>query len=255
MTESPNLDALNTYLMALPISSLKEPNLPINFAIDETLTLEKLALKDEPMLALRKLDWSLVTSLTQRGRALQEADTIYLLAQFGTGELLTNWKKTSAEGALVKEELVHGMVYAFDEDETLLDAVRAIMEGGSYSDLVQDLSDLEGFGRKYKDLLDAAGIDFKLIERAGELKIILGDLLAQTNVDKMEKSPEKIMRDRAFTYMAMAVEKIRKCGKSVFWKDPEHAAYYASAYMRKQRRKAERAKSAQTASAKEMATA
>ena len=65
---------------------------------------------------------------------------------------------------------------------------------------------------------------------------------------------EKIMRYRAFTYMSIAVEKIRKCGKSVFWKDPEHAAYYASAYMRKQRRKAEKAKSAQTAPVKEMAT-
>ena len=50
-------------------------------------------------------------------------------------------KITSTVGALVREELVLGMLYAFDEDETLLDAVRAIMQGCSYSDFVQDLAE------------------------------------------------------------------------------------------------------------------
>jgi hypothetical protein len=253
MVENSNLDAIKNELVAIQMDAVREPSLPVNFAIDEALTLQKLAEKDKDRLTLRKLDWALVTSLAQRGRALQEADTMYLLAQFGTGELLKKWEAASTEAIAIREELTHGMLYAFDGNEVLLDAVRAIMQGGSYSDLVQDQSDLEGLGIKYKDLLDAAGIDFKLIERAGELKFILGDLLAQTNVDKMEKSPEKIMRDRAFTYMDMAVDKIRKCGKSVFWKDPEHAAHYASAYLRKQRRKAEKAKSVPPAAVKEMA--
>lgn len=255
MAENSNLGALRNELEAILVELIREPSLPVNFACDETLTLEKLALRDEPKLKLRKLDWSLVTSLAQRSRALQEAESIYMLAQFGTGELLVKWQAASTEAIAIREELTHGMLYAFDGNEVLLDAVRAIMQGNSFSDLVQDQSDLEGLGIKYKDLLDAAGIDFKLIERAGEMKFILGDLLAQSNVDKMEKSPEKLLRDRAFTYMDMAVDKIRKCGKSVFWKDPEHAAHYASAYLRKQRRKAEKAKSAQPAAEKEMAIA
>jgi hypothetical protein len=245
MAEQSNLDPIKPALGEISLDVIREPDLPINYAIDEALTLQKLALLDEPRLAERKLDWTLVTSLPQRARALQEADTIYMLAQFGTGELLEKWKKASAEAITVREELVHGMSYAFDGNEILLDAVRAVMQGNSYSDLVQDQSDLEGLGIKYKDLLDAAGVDFKFVERAGELKFILGDLLAQTNVEKMEKSPEKIMRDRAFTYMDLAVDKIRKCGKSVFWKEPEHVAHYASAYLRKQRRKAEKNKSKQ----------
>ena len=90
MTESPNLDALKNNLMALPVASLKEANLPINFAVDETLTLEKLALRDEAKLTLRKLNLTLVTSLAQRVLALQGADTIYMVAQFGTGEHMRN---------------------------------------------------------------------------------------------------------------------------------------------------------------------
>ena len=84
----------------------------------------------------------------------------------------------------------------------------------------------------------------KLIQRAGELKVILGDLLAKSNVEKAANSPEKEQRDRAYTYMHQAVSKIRACGKSVFWKDPAHASRYASAYLRKQRRKYEKAAAA-----------
>ena len=49
---------------------------------------------------------------------------------------------------IIRKKITHGMLYASDNGETLLDAVRAIMQGCSYSDFVQDLSDLEGFDRK-----------------------------------------------------------------------------------------------------------
>ena len=134
------------------------------------------------------------------------------------------------------------MVYAFDGNDALLDAVRAVNQGSSYADLVQDMSDLQGIGEANREPLEAIGFDFALIERAGELKTILGDLLAKVSADKLEKSPEKDIRDRVFTIMDTAVDKIRKCGRSVFWKDSSRASAYASAYMRKQRRKQQRAK-------------
>jgi hypothetical protein len=230
-------------LMAIPAEEVREPGFPINYAAGEALTLQQLAERDKDKLSVRKIDWNLVSTLGQRTLALQEAETKYMMAQFGTGELYAQWTKAYNEAVALREELTHSMLYAFDGNEVLLEAVRGIMQGTSYTDLVQDQSDLEGYCIKFKDLLDTAGIDFKLVERAGELKVILGELLAKTNVEKMDKSPEKDLRDRAFTFMDMAVDKIRKCGKSVFWKDQDHAAYYASAYLRKQRRKAEKAKS------------
>lgn len=254
MAGTPNLDAQRSKLTSIPQSLVREPNMPVNHIVAEAITLEKIAVKDQDQLSSRKLDWSLVSTLGQRARALQEANTMYMVAQFGTGELKDQFEKALTEAMTLREDLTHGMLYAFDENELLLEAVRSIMQGNSYSDLVQDLSDLEGLGTKHKDLLDSAGIDFKLIDRAGELKIILGDLLATTNVEKMEKSPEKVVRDRAFTYLMEAVEKVRKCGKSVFWKDPDHAAFYASAYMRKQRRKSAKPKNTKEEN-EELATA
>jgi hypothetical protein len=250
-----NLDALSDKLMAISKEEVREPDIPVNYSIEEALTLQGLAMKDKKELLIRKIDWQLVEGLRQRVLAYQEADTLYMVAQFGTGELAEKWKKAYNEAIAVREELVHGMLYAFDGNELLLDAVHSIMQGSSYSDLAHDHSELEGIGIKYKDLLDANGIDFKLVLRAGELKTILLDLLAQTNVEKMEKSPEKQMRDRAFTYMAQAVEKIRKCGKSVFWKDAQHVAHYASAYLRKQRKKLEKSKNVKKAGEKETVNA
>lgn len=240
------LTDLESVLLAIPSDQIIEPDMPVHIAVSEALILQKQADKDRNQLISRKLDWSLVDSLGTRALALQEADTLYTLTSFGTNELKSNWDKYSTEALELRSELSHAMLYAFDGNEELLDTVRMIMQGSSYADLVQDQSHLEGLGIKHKDLLDAAGIDFSLVERAGQLKVILGDLLARTSVDKSERSIEKQMLNRAFTYMFQAVDKIRKCGKSVFWKDAAHSALYASAYQRKQRRKYEKNKSSAT---------
>lgn len=242
MAQVSHLNDLKTDLLSIPAEQVRAPDKPIYRAASEAILLRNVAFMDREGLSVRKLDWSLVESLEKRVLALQEAETRYQLAQFGPGELLEKWNMISTEGIILRDELTHAMLYAFFGKDSLLEAVRMIMEGDSYADLVQDQSDMEILGRENKDLLDAAGVDFTLVERAGELKTILGDLLAKVNLEKMEKSPEKDLRDRAFTYMAMAVEKIRKCGRSVYWKNPQHAAKYASDYSRRQRRKSEKSK-------------
>jgi hypothetical protein len=144
-----------------------------------------------------------------------------------------------------RDQLLHLYDYAFDEQPNLLDALADIRKGSGYADLVNDEGKLEGLGVKYKPLLDACNIDFSLVQRAGELKILLGDMLAQVDVEKMEKSPEKLLRDRAFTWLNKAMVKVRKCGRSVFWKDEDIVIHFSSPYQRKIRQKYERKKIAQ----------
>ena len=175
-------------MLGLPIASIKEPNLPVYFALRETLALEKLALKDQASLTLRNWTGHLLLVWHREPARFRKPIQIICWHNLAAVNFWQIGKKLSTEATLNREELVHGMLYAFYGNEMLLDAVRAVMQGSSYADLVKDQSDLEGLGIKYKDLLDAAGIDFKLVERVGELKFVLGDLLAQTDVEKMEKS-------------------------------------------------------------------
>jgi hypothetical protein len=62
------------------------------------------------------------------------------------------------------------------------------------------------------------------------LKIILGDMLAKIDVEKMGKSPEKQLRDRVFTWVDFAVTKIRKCSKTAFYGNDDIITLFSSAY-------------------------
>lgn len=237
-------DQLAVQLSPIDPALFRDISIPECFMIQESLELKLIAEKHKEFLAVRNLDWTLVDTLDIRAYALQEAYTAYLLAAFGTDKLAKAWDKLYTEAVTIREQSLHDFVYAFDGHENLLELVKEIRKGDSFADLVQDMSSIEGAGIQNKELLDAAKIDFAMIERAGELKTELAEMLAKVNVEKVEKSPEKEMRDRTYTYLDMAVSKIRSCGKSVFWRDQERVKHYASAYLRKMNRKYEKTKKA-----------
>lgn len=232
----------------MALTDVKEPNIPVEVLVAEAKVLGHLAKKDWDFLSIRKLERSLVDTIDLRANALQEAESEYTYSQFDDPELAKQFAELVSEATNLRARLINDFYYAFDGDEALTDVVRDISEGGSYADLVQDMSDLELLGEKHPDKVEAAGVDTSLLKRCGELKITLGDLLAQTTAEKMERSPEKDMRDRAYTYLYIAMNKIRKAGKSVFFDDPEHASRYASAYLRSKRRRSERKKEQEAAS-------
>jgi hypothetical protein len=237
-------DQLAVELSSIDPALFRDSTIPEYIMIQEALELKLIAVKHKESLAVRNLDWTLVDTLDIRAYALQEAYTAYLMVTFGTDKLAKAWEKLYTEAVTLREQTLHDFLYAFDGHDNLIELVKKIKEGDSFADLVQDMSDIEGAGLQNKELLDAAGIDFGVIQRAGVLKTELAEMMAKVNVDKMEKSPEKELRDRTYTYLDMAVSKIRTCGRSVFWRDQDRVKHYASAYLRKMNRKYERSKKA-----------
>lgn len=232
-------------LRSLTLDEIREPDLPVHIAVIEIKTLDVLANKYKAELLSLNLDWSLVERLVPGANALQEAEVELAVANFGTTELAQQWGKLSSEAVTNRGRLLNWMDYAFDGNANLLAALQEIRAGSGYADLVADEGKLEGLGVKYKELLDACKIDFNLVLRAGELKILLGDILAKVDVEKMEKSPEKQLRDRVFTWVDNAVSKIRKCGKTAFNENSSVASLFVSPYQRKLRQKYEKKKEAE----------
>jgi hypothetical protein len=46
------------------------------------------------------------------------------------------------------------------------------------------------------------------------------------------------LRDRAFTYLKLAIDKIRECGRFVFWRNPDRLKGYTSDYWKQQKKSA-----------------
>ncbi|WP_320017918.1 hypothetical protein [Labilibaculum manganireducens] len=64
-------------------------------------------------------------------------------------------------------------------------------------------------------------------------------------VKNSKNRPEKLMRDRACTYLKQLVDEIRAYGKYAFWNDKEKQKRYSSEYQRKVYKKYTEAKASE----------
>ena len=55
-------------------------------------------------------------------------------------------------------------------------------------------------------------------------------------VKNSKNRPEKLMRDRAYTYLKQLVDEIRAYGKYAFWDNEEKQQRYSSEYLRNSRK-------------------
>jgi hypothetical protein len=90
-------------------------------------------------------------------------------------------------------------------------------------------------GQENKVLLKAIGMDLSKLEQAAQMADDLSVVLANANGEASDDDDAKEMRDRAYTYMKMAVDEIRATGQYVFWRDEDRKKGYVSAYKKRSR--------------------
>jgi hypothetical protein len=63
----------------------------------------------------------------------------------------------------------------------------------------------------------------------------MAELLSKATVGKENKSPARIIRDKAYMHLKEAVDEIRSCGQFVFWIDESRSKGYVSRYFKHSR--------------------
>ncbi|MUP36884.1 hypothetical protein [Labilibaculum euxinus] len=236
MSNKENFDALLSKYQAYVKNEVKEPNQPVDIAIDEAMDLSVIADKDRELLATSDLDVSLIDDLPIRAGGLRYAQTVWVQVQTDRSDAEEQWKHLSVEAFEMRDELLHFCRYAYRKNSKLMDVVNRIAEGYGNADMVQDLSDLAMLGTNNPEPLAGLNYPMEKLERASELSDLCGALLAKVNGARVDNDkPAKEMRDRAFTHVKQAVDAIREAGRFVFWKDEQRVEQYTSAYFRKLR--------------------
>ena len=128
---------------------------------------------------------------------------------------------------------MHDYTFAFRKDPDLFRKVQTIREGGSNADMLQDLSDLSVLGKENTDLLKGIGFDLKLLSEAAQKANDLAVVLANANGEAGDDDQAKELRDKAYTYMTLAVDEIRTTGQYVFWRDEDRKKGYVSSYFKR----------------------
>ncbi|MGQ1890077.1 hypothetical protein ACT29H_06510 [Thermophagus sp. OGC60D27] len=225
-----DFEALRPAIEALDPDTVKEPNLPVHVAVQEAEDLYHWCQPDQEVLVKAGLDWQLVEDLPARAGACRYAQAIWRRDSQVTRDAQKEWKERSKEAFDLRDVLIHHFYHAFRKNPDLINKVRDIDEGGSNSDMIQDLKDLYHLGIANKELLDAISFDWSELDKARDWSDELADVLARANGEKYASSESKIMRDRAYTYLKQAMDEIRTHGQYVFWRNPERKRGYVSGY-------------------------
>lgn len=129
-------------------------------------------------------------------------------------------------------ELIDFMEFAFRNDESLLKKLRAIKEGDSRADTIQDMASLSVLGKENQGLLTAINFDLAPLDTAAEMADRMGGLLGDINGRMYFEDDIKLIRDKAFTLCKEVVDEVRSYGKFVFRKDEVKRQGYSSKYCR-----------------------
>lgn len=227
-----DFDGVVEAINAIPDSIVSAPVMPVSVAIQEAEDLVEWCALDEDALVKAGLNWELVTDLPVRAGACRYAQAVWARKYQTRDEAAQEWLTRSPQGFDLRDELVHDFYHAFNSRPDLIKKVQIIDEGGSADDMVQDLSDLAELGEANLPLLTAVGFDPEKLVTATQWSDELAVCLAKVNGERQDASEPKITRDRAYTYMKLAVDEIRRQGQYVFWRNPQRKKGYVSRFYR-----------------------
>ncbi len=214
---------------------VKLPNMPVGEAVQEAENVVTWCKDDKAKLIKAGLDWQLVADLPLRAGACRYAQSIWAKESQSMEEAEKEWKEKSPAAFDLRDRIVHHLTFAFRKAPDLLSKVQIIREGGSNSDMLQDLSDGSLLGKDNVELLKAIGFDLKLLDEAATLADDLSVVLANANGESGNDANAKEVRDKAYTYMKMAVDEIRATGQYEFWRDEDRKKGYVSRYLKRVR--------------------
>jgi len=230
MPSSADFNELLPVIQAISPETVVTPTVPVDVFVQEAENLAHWCIGDQADLVNASLDWDLVTSLPVRAGACRESQSIWIKERNMSQEAELLWKAEAPAAFGLRDQLLHTFRYAFRKDAGLLARLDEIALGDSNADMVQDLNDLSILGKAHLDLLVPINFSPDALDGAAATADRMADLLGATNGERKEVSQAMIIRDKAYTYLKLAVDEIRECGKFVFWRNPDRLKGYVSDY-------------------------
>lgn len=222
INEKPNL-------LKMDPNDVKDPTTPVKVTIVEGKDLAIWCKGDKPELIRDGIKESIIDSLLLRAELLQWTESRWLEHRFDKKEVHRRWVAESKEGYDLQSRILHDFTFAYRNNPEVLKILKIIKNGRGHADLFQDLSDLPVIGRANIQELTEMNFDMSLLDKAEEKAKSLGTLLAMSRAEDTNHD-FKDLRDRAYTYLKIAVDEVRAGGQHLFWHNEERLKGYRSRY-------------------------
>jgi len=237
MSNAEDFLAKKDAIEAIPNDQIRYPNMPVGVFIQEAENLYTWCQKDKDALISKGLDWAVVSDIPVRAGAMREAQSVWFKTRFSREEAQKEWNEKSPGAYDLRDDLLRDLRYGFRKSSELLSRVAEIDAGSGHADMIQDLNDIAVLAAAQTALLDKIGFDKNKLDKAAATAAEMADLLARATTDRSENNMERITRDKAYTYLKLAVDEIRACGQYVFWNNEERYKGYTSPYFKNRQRR------------------
>ncbi len=217
---------LEENLKQIKPEDIKVPTVPVDSYANEANTLSNTATEDKDKLVSAGIDPVYIDGLEIRADVLRFAESKWRTTYKEYSDNRKLWVEKSTEAKYVRKKVLHNLRFIAYNDASLRGKINLVLDGKGNDDLVQDLSDLYLLATNNEEKLLKVGYSKDTTELCGALSDELADILAKINGKK--KSESILMRNRAYTYLKVAVDEVRRYGKFVFWEDERRRAKYKS---------------------------
>jgi len=242
MEQQKNYEKKLDEIKAIPDRLVKSPYYPVDVFIQEARNLHQWIQPDKPKLIAAGIPEKLIDDLPVRSNALLVAQGNWIGEYQTRNEAQAVWNEKAPQAFDFRDRLIHACLYAYRNNPDILGWVSYIAEDNGNADMLQDLHNISILGKKNPEPLKAIGFDMAQLDRAAQLSVELGEVLAKANGDTQSDQEAKMTRDKAYTYLKEAMDEIRDCGKYLFWRDEKRLKGYSSKYRRELYRKAKEAR-------------
>lgn len=233
MDHEKDLEKLRPKFEALTADDIRPLDIPMKVAIQEAEDTLNQAIKDKVLLLARGLNPSYISDTHEVIGAARQAQSNWNATRHSKELSDMQWLEQAPIAVSLRDEVIEELGFAFFGNSTLMSRINDIKQGKGDADTIQDLNDLKVLASLNMGLLKITNFDNKLLVKIDNTTDVMANLLAEANSYKGENNNDKLLRDKAYTYLHAIISEIRRVGKFVFRNNPEHAAAYASAYYRK----------------------
>jgi len=220
-------------IQSIPMKEVKKPAIPVAIYIQEAEELAAWSTDDAEKLKHAGLPADAIDELRIRAGALKEAQTVWKQNRSKSHP----WLKQKLIATELRNSLLRDFRYAFREDKSLQSRLAQIAKGNGYANMIQDLNDLAVLGSNQLKLLNTIGFEASKLEQAAAMSIESSALWADYQQIQTNGGPGRYLRDQAYVYLKIMVDKVRSCGQYVFPEQHERYHGYCSTYLRQKNRR------------------
>ncbi|MFW6245036.1 MAG: hypothetical protein ACOC36_04030, partial [Fibrobacterota bacterium] len=175
--------------------------------------------------------------LPRRIENLRDREANWWKARFGPTPSQHEYLRVRAMAERAREELMRDFRFLARTDDDILYAVENIEKGNGELDTIMDVNSLSELAIREKDKLRAIGSDPRYFDDIIYCAQIYPDLLVAFELEQTQSDHQQTVRNKAYTFLLVAVEEIRRCASHVFWNDKKHLKGYQSEYFRRRKTK------------------